>query len=158
MPGGPAVQLSCNFYLYEFERSQTAARFGIENRADAEVIDNLKRLCADVLQPLRDETGMPITVTSGYRSRELNRRIGGSHRSAHCEGRAADIVIAGMAPLQVCEALQWNMQVDQLIHEFGEWAHVAIARDGDKPRCQMLTAVHEPGHGTRYRLGLEMVA
>ena len=49
------------------------------------------------LQSMRDRTGRPITVTSGYRCIRHNKAIGGSPRSQHMVGTAADIRIAGLS-------------------------------------------------------------
>lgn len=141
-----AIQLSDNFWLGEFIRSQTAARMGraiVVEPGDA-IHLNLVRLCREVLQPLRDRLG-PIHVTSGYRPVWLNRKIGGSRRSQHCLGLAADIVVTGHSPYQVCEAaVSHGLPFDQLIHEFGQWVHVSVAPEGELPRGETLTAVKVP--------------
>ena len=62
------MQLSEHFELAEFLVSETAARLGIANEPTPEVIENLRRLCQLVLQPLRVKTGRPVVITSGYRS------------------------------------------------------------------------------------------
>lgn len=148
-------KLSRNFYLHEFTRSQTAARRGISNDfgLGTQVHNNLERLCSDVLQPLRDALGA-THITSGYRSPELNTAIGGSKRSQHCFGCAADIVVNGCTPYEVCEWLaESNLPYDQLIHEFGQWAHISIAAPGDMPRKQTLTAYRKAGK-TQYTYGI----
>jgi zinc D-Ala-D-Ala carboxypeptidase len=71
------MKLSNNFSLSEFTSSPTADRLGIDNTPDKEATDNLQELVTFVLQPLRDRFG-PITISSGYRSPELNKAIGGS--------------------------------------------------------------------------------
>ncbi len=141
------MQLSPNFFLDEFTRSEVAARLGREVTVEvgSVVHRNLLRLCADVLQPLRDALG-PIPVTSGYRPRWLNEYIGGSPTSAHLQGLAADIVAAGRTPLEVARAVvALGLPVDQVIHEYGRWAHVAIPADGESARGEALTAVHDGG-------------
>ena len=95
------MQLSKNFHLFELIVSQTAARAGLDNRPNMQAQKNLDRLCDTVLQPLRDAIGKPIIVTSGYRSPEVNRRVGGSSTSAHCYGCAADIHVPGMSSLEL---------------------------------------------------------
>ena len=69
------MQLSHNFTLAEFIRSQTAARLGIDNTAPPEVVENLRCLCENILQPLRDAVGVPIRVNSGYRCLQLIVRL-----------------------------------------------------------------------------------
>ena len=94
------MKLSDNFSLHEFLLSQTATRNNISMDPPIEVIDNLRRLCVDILQPLRDATGKSIYISSGYRPPKLNELIGGSTTSAHMDGRAADFVVNGMTPLE----------------------------------------------------------
>ena len=151
------MKLTDNFYLYEFLRSQTAARHNITMDPPIEVIDNLRRLCVDVLQPLRDTIGLSITVSSGYRPPKLNGLIGGSTNSAHMDGRAADIIVNGETPLEVAQTIRdMELPYDQVIHEFGQWVHVGIPREEDNARLQELTAYKQGGR-TRYDLGLRSV-
>ena len=87
-------RLSPNFTLEELVRSETAERIPAlreqQRHPPPEVVENLRYLCQASLQPLRERLGFPIHVTSGYRSPELNRRVGGSPTSQHCVGQAAD--------------------------------------------------------------------
>ena len=86
----PEMQLSENFRLKEFIESQTADQRGIDNRPDWEAVINLRNLCREVLQPLRDYEGKPIHVNSGYRCPELNEAVHGVGDSQHLYGEAAD--------------------------------------------------------------------
>lgn len=142
------TQLSDNFYLDEFTRSQTAARRGIDMAVEpfGVVYFNLRRLCRRVLQPLRDALG-PVHITSGYRPPKLNRLIGGSATSQHQYGQAADIVATGHTPLEVATWLREHVTgYDQLIHEFGEWVHVSVpsAALPTPARMERLTAIKVP--------------
>ena len=112
------MQLSEHFELAEFLVSETAARRGIANEPSPEVIENLRRLCQLVLQPLRIKLGRPVIITSGYRSPALNRAVGGSKTSHHMQGRAADLIVPGLSPLAVCQtAQQMKLPCVQIIHE-----------------------------------------
>ena len=87
------MQLSNNFRLSEFTRSDTAKRLGIVNECSSvEQVLNLAYLCHMVLQPLRDRFG-PIRINSGYRCPELNEAVGGAQNSHHMRGEAADIYL-----------------------------------------------------------------
>ena len=77
--------------LKEFVESQTADTLDIDNRPDWEAVINLRNLCREVLQPLRDYEGKPIHVNSGYRCPELNEAVHGVGDSQHLYGEAADI-------------------------------------------------------------------
>lgn len=85
------IQLSKNFYLHEFTKSNTADKYKISNEPNQYQIDNLKYLCQKCIQPARDHFKVPIRITSGFRSPSLNLAIGGSPSSFHCYGMAADI-------------------------------------------------------------------
>ncbi len=133
------MNLSDHFTLAELTASDTAERFGIDNTPNDSEIANLASLCEEILEPLRATVG-PIQVTSGFRCLTLNRRIGSKDTSHHTMGRAADIKVAGMKPLDVCELIvSMGLPFEQLIHEFGSWCHVAIAPDGKAPKRQTLT-------------------
>lgn len=150
------VTLSEDFVLSEFLRSQVAARMGEKVDIDLQSPEyaNLVTLCREVLQPLRRLLYRPITITSGYRPAWLNEAVGGSDHSAHLEGRAADIVISGMTPRDVAIHLAHSgLPFDQCIVEFGQWVHISIAKPGDEPRRQVLTA-SKRGNATVYKDGL----
>ena len=143
-----SMRLSPNFSLAELERSQTALRLGLDNRAPQEAVERLALLCTEVLQPIRDHFGA-VHISSGYRGPALNARIGGSRRSQHVRGEAADIVIAGVTPIEVCRWIEGAaIDFDQLIYE-GAWTHVSYS---PQHRRQVLTAHFDSG--VRYSSGL----
>ena len=138
------MQLSKHFTLEEFEKSQTATRKGIKNKAGSGEIKNLGDLCYEVLEPVRAKFDKPVTITSGYRSPELSEAIGSKATSQHCKGEAADFEIAGVSNLQVALWIKNNVDFDQLILEFwkeGEpnsgWVHVSYSNNSN--RKQVLT-------------------
>lgn len=79
------------FTLQEFLTSPTAVKHGLTLNPSGPVYANLSNLVSRVLDPARSELGMPIYVSSGYRSQALNRLVGGVPTSYHLQGRAADI-------------------------------------------------------------------
>ena len=145
------MRLSKNFTLDELIRSDTAKKNGYVEQytPPKEVIENLRRLVENVLQPARDRLGESITVTSGYRCDRLNKALGGAASSQHRFGQAADLVASSNAKL--FEALR-STPFDQLIWEFGDadqpaWVHVSYS---ERHRRQVLRAVKEGGK-TVYR-------
>ena len=112
------MQLSKHFKLEEFEKSSTAIRLNIKNKAGSGEIKNLTDLCYEVLEPVRAKFDKPVTITSGYRSPELSEAIGSKSTSQHCLGEAADFEIAGISNLQVALWIQNNCNFDKLILEF----------------------------------------
>lgn len=92
--------LTPHFKLREFTESATAMKHGIDNRPTPEVVENLQRLCTHTLEPLREKLGLPIIITSGYRTKELNEIIvHASRKSQHMSGQAADFYVA-QGPVQ----------------------------------------------------------
>ena len=79
------------FKKEELIKSATATALGIDNTPTKEQAENLERLVHHVLDPLREAWQSPIYITSGYRSPELNRKVGGTKTSYHLRGMAADI-------------------------------------------------------------------
>lgn len=137
------LQLSKNFWLREFLRSETAARMGRTIEPTEQEIANLKLLCVNVLQPIRDYLDRTITITSGLRPRWLNEAVGGAGESEHIYGRAADFIVAGFTPYMTCrliEKMQMQLPWNQLIHEFGQWVHISVPPAGVPPRREVRTA------------------
>ena len=132
------MQLSNNFRLSEFTRSDTVKRLGIENECSSvEQVLNLAYLCHMVLQPLRDRFG-PIRITSGYRCPELNRAVGGVKNSQHIRGEAADIHLPSVEKGQEYLAFLKTLPIfDQLIWEENKgtcWIHVSTKRLAENRR------------------------
>ena len=139
------MQLSKHFSLSEFEKSSTATRLGIKNKAGSGEIKNLTDLCYAVLEPVRAKFEKPILVTSGFRSEELCVAIKSSKTSQHTKGQAVDFEIMGVSNLQVALWIQNNCDFDQLILEFWKeeegansgWVHCSY-KEGSN-RKQVLT-------------------
>ena len=133
------MQISANFTLEELTRSDVGDRNGIPNDPSAIVIYNLIRLAETILQPLRDHLGKPITINSAYRSLEINKKVGGSSKSQHMKGEAADIRVANMPVKDLVDLIKkLDLPYHQLINEFDHWVHVSIAPEGQKPKKQIL--------------------
>ena len=145
------MQLSKNLVLEEVMRSETEKRKGISNMPTPEHIENFKKLAENVFQPIRDHFGVPIYISSGYRSKALNKAIGGSLTSQHCQGEAIDIDMDGtsITNKQIFDFIKDNLVFDQMIWEFGtdknpDWVHVSYESTG-KQRKQILKAVKIKG-------------
>ena len=152
------MNLSANFTLKELTKSDTATRLGLDNTPDEATIENLKLLCQEVLQPIREHFGKSVTVNSGYRSPESNAAVGGSKTSDHCKGQAADIEIDGIPNPELAKWIMDNLDYTQLILEFytqgqpnSGWVHVSY--DPNNIKMQELTAVKIAGK-TTYLAGL----
>ncbi len=87
--------LSPHFSLKEMTESQTAVKHGITNMPSEQAIENLRRLCDGTLELLREKLGLPIIITSGFRTKALNDILShSSERSQHMLGQAADFYVA----------------------------------------------------------------
>lgn len=91
------------FELEELLRSETALNHGIENLPSWEEVENLRELVTDVLDPIRIEWGESIIVNSGYRSFELNVKVGGVSNSAHMIGRAVDVCLVSWSTKSITD-------------------------------------------------------
>lgn len=112
------MELSKHFTLEEFTNSPTAVYKKIDNTPNKEQIENMKALCLNVLEPIREKLGKPVKVTSGFRCPKLNSLIGGSSTSQHMEGKAADIHVEGMTTEELFVFVCSNFKFDQCIQEF----------------------------------------
>lgn len=127
------------FTIAELCRSNTADRLGIDNRCKKEHVVNLTALVDNVLDPLREWYGKPITVNSGFRCPALNEAVRGSKTSQHMSGQAADIDTGERQQNKLLfEHIRKNLPFDQLIDESNfAWVHVSYRTDG-KNRNQVL--------------------
>lgn len=120
------MNLSPHFSLEEMERSQTAVRHGIINKADAHQAKALTDLCLNILEPLRTLVGKSVNVQSGFRNPTVNSLVGGSSTSQHMKGQAADINVEGMTPSELFNLIRKStLPYDQLIDEFSSWVHIS---------------------------------
>ena len=93
------IQFTPHFELREFVASQTARDHGLDNTPPTEAVENLRALCVHTLEPLREALGLPIIITSGYRTKELNRLlVKHSNKSQHMNGEAADFYVGWNGP------------------------------------------------------------
>ena len=87
--------LTTHFTLQELCASQTAEKHGIDNVPSEQEVENLRRLCEGCLEPLREALGLPVVITSGFRTKELNNLLAHSSKhSQHMTGQAADFYVA----------------------------------------------------------------
>jgi hypothetical protein len=128
------MKISEHLTLAELTTSQTATRLGINNTAPAFVIENLKAVSENVFEPIREHFNVPIRISSGYRSKELNKAIKGSPTSQHVNGQALDLQgTNGLTNALIFEFIKKNLEYDQLIWEYGNktepaWVHVSYSK------------------------------
>ena len=122
------MNLSKNFTLEELTHTST----NISNIPSNKEINNLKELCENILQPLRDKIGESIHINSGFRSKEVNKAVGGVSTSGHLLGTCADITRGSKeSNKEMFEWIKNNCKFRQLINEKDfTWVHVEY-REGD---------------------------
>lgn len=147
------MKLSKNFTLAEITHSNTAKRLGIKNEPNKKHLQNIQQLISGVVQPLRSAIG-PIRVSSGYRSPNLNRAIGGSTKSQHCRGQALDLQFWERGEMNNKKIYDWilssGIEFDQMINEFDySWIHISF--NEEKNRKQVLEAYKDEDGDTKYK-------
>jgi len=138
------MNLSENLTLEEVTKSATADRLHVKNdNMSDEVLANLKALAVSVFQPIRNKLG-PIRISSGYRSPELNKAIGGATNSQHSVGEALDLQGIKSENHEIFNFIKDNLVFDQLIWEFGDhtdpdWVHVSFKRNGGNRKMILIS-------------------
>ncbi len=130
------MKLSNNLSLSEVIKSSTAIKNNIPNKPTKQHLQNLIILAENVFQPIREHFGRPIYISSGYRSKELNKLIGGASRSQHSKGEAIDIDNDhrnSVSNREIFDYIKDNLEFDQLIFEAGTkedpaWVHVSFRK------------------------------
>jgi hypothetical protein len=144
------MKLSENFTLQELIYSDTAIRKGISNEPNEEQIGNLKIVCENILEPVREYFKAPVIISSGYRSAAVCEAVGSSAKSQHTKGQAADFEIFGIPNKEVADWIVNNIDYDQCILEFWNenepnsgWVHCSF--NSANNRKQYLKASKENG-------------
>ena len=126
------------FSISEMTRSDTARRLGIDNTPSDDIKNSLTLFIEKVLDPIREDWGGPIIVSSGYRCPELNKAVGGVKTSGHLYGYCADLQVKGDLRKFSNFVIEWmkehQMKYDQIIWEKSgnvTWLHFCwIGKDG----------------------------
>ena len=150
-------KLSKHVSYHEGVYSRTAQRLGLKNDPSEDHLNNMKLIAEKVFEPLRSYVGGPIKINSFYRGPELNKAIGGSTKSQHCNGQAIDIddTFKHATNAEMFNWIKENLNFDQMIWEFGDdknpnWVHVSyVSPEDNRNRC--LKAYKENGK-TKYKV------
>ncbi len=127
----------------EGTRSVTALRLGIDNTPDQYQFTNMQVIAENIFEPLRKWVRGPIKINSFLRVSDLNKAIGGSKSSQHCQGRAIDIddSYGHKNNAEMFQYIKKHLDFDQMIWEFGDdnnpdWVHVSyVSPDRNRGRC-----------------------
>ena len=137
--------------------SRTAIRLGIDNNPTERHRENMCLLAENVFEPLRSYVGGPIKINSFYRSPNLNKAIGGSTNSQHCQGQAIDLddTFGRATNAEMYEFIKKHLDFDQMIWEFGDdenpdWVHVSyVSEEENRNRC---LKAYKKGGKTNYEI------
>ena len=137
------MNLSAHVTLKEFQASGLATLRNLNNEMNESQIASAKLLCENVFEPLRLYLNTPIEISSGFRSLQVNKMIGGAKTSQHTKGEAMDLQIGAKGFYFIKDKLNF----DQLIWEFGNdenpaWVHVSFSSNNRK---QVLKATKKNG-------------
>ena len=147
------IYLSPHFALSEFTKSATARSHGIKNEPAPEHVENLRALCVHTLEPLREALGLPIIITSGYRTKQLNHLlVNHSVKSQHMNGQAADFYVDWNGPKNeepsrrelLIRAFRQIITDDVIAFDqciiYPSFIHVSYVRSGRKNRSKLTKA------------------
>lgn len=126
----------------EAVKSQTAERYGLDNTPNDVQLNNMVNVATFVFDNVREYFGVPLYVSSFFRSKEVNEKAGGSKTSQHMTGEAIDIdadVYGGVKNSEIFDYIKNNLDFDQLIWEYGNskepaWVHVSYRTNGHNRR------------------------
>ena len=147
-----SARLSEHFTLGELTRSTSHPE--VYNIPSHEAIENLRRVCQwlEVLRQRYNQTGgeIPVVINSGYRSKQLNKKVGGAPNSNHLTGCAVDIRVNGMEQLIRYAAIlldyadETHQNFDELLIERNShgtmWLHFAVKFKGNRRKVLYLNA------------------
>ena len=132
------MKLTKNFTLEERSHYNTAKAKGFENKPNPEQIEELRKLCVNLLQPLRDIYSEPMIISSGYRSPIVNKAVGGVANSQHMKGQASDVTVKDPRKL-LATLLSSGLDFDQaILYQDGRNNFLHLSYNSGKNRKQVL--------------------
>jgi hypothetical protein len=122
-------KLSAHFTLEELAVTNNK-KYKESNLAYAKTLRYKLEDLADFLEEVRAVVGAPLLITSGVRSPELNKAVGGAEKSQHMRGEAVDMIPQGKETTEsvFCKIFNSHLIFDQLILENSKgkvWIHIS---------------------------------
>lgn len=109
----------------------THTKSGLPNIPDNAAMSNMVYVAVNLFEPLRAHFGVPIMVNSFFRSKEVNRHVGGVPTSQHVTGCAMDLACKTVSVQDMFDFVFHNLTYDQIIHE-GTWLHVSLKKSNNR--------------------------
>lgn len=146
----------------EVVRSDTAKRMGLDNTPNAEQLDRIRTLCKNVFEPLREYVGVPIYISSCFRTTKLNKAIGGAKNSQHLanNGAAMDLdaqIFGATSNREIGDFIRKNLEFDQLIYEDWDsefrdyaWIHVSYNEGQNRKEVLVMKRINGKVYYERY--------
>ena len=133
-----------NFKYGEFVASEKAMQYGIKNIPNEQEWLNIEFVAKTILQPLRDKLVIPLTVNSGFRNDELNKKAGGSATSFHRLGCAVDVDTHEIPLVKLLEAAHELPEWSEIIAEYfpGGWVHIAHKKGDNRKMLKLKDNKH----------------
>lgn len=152
------IRISKYISYSEATKSQTAIRYGLDNNPSPKHLESMQYVAKHVFDPVREHFGIPIGVSSFYRSEAVNKKIGGSKSSQHRIGEAIDIdadMFGQITNQQIFEYIKDNLEFDQMISEYPtgdepSWVHVSLSKFRNN-RKEILVAFKNSEGKTKYK-------
>jgi hypothetical protein len=135
------MNISAHVTRAEFEHSNTAINFGLDNSMNSTQLQCAIDICENIFEPLRKFVDGPIRINSGFRGVAVNKHTKGSSKtSQHCLGQALDLHIGA----KEFHFIKDNLPFDQLIWEGGnttqpQWVHVSFKKEGGRKQVLRMT-------------------
>lgn len=149
--------VSDHITLIEATKSNVAIYHNIDNTPDDATFARMKIVAEAIFEPVRKRFGVAIGISSFYRCKALNAKIGGSTTSQHCTGEAIDIdgdMYGLISNRKIFDFIRENLVFDQLIWEFANddetpaWVHVSYRAENN--RMQVLQSFKNTFGATVY--------
>ena len=125
--------MNLNFSISELIKSDTATKYNINNMPNLQQLDNMLKLIVLCLQPIRDKLNRPMMITSGFRCKLLNEKVGGKNNSQHLEGKAVDFIVPNASISSIIDFIKKSgIEYDQLINEYDKWVHISFNKGNNR--------------------------
>lgn len=126
--------LSASISQQSFERSFYALTHNLQNTMTEDEIEKASLLCVNVIDKVENHFQKHVSISSGYRSEQVNKAVSKNQNSQHTKAEAVDFVIVGVSVEELYQYIKNNLVFDQIIHE-GSWIHCSYRAINNRREC-----------------------